>query len=52
MGGEPVTAIDLAALPPTIVVPGIAAWLGWTAPEADDTDDYGDFLNQLTEEAT
>jgi hypothetical protein len=45
-------AIDLAALPPTLVVPGIAAWLGWTAPDSDDSDDsYEAFLNQLTEEA-
>lgn len=46
------SAIDLAALPPTIVVPGIAAWLGWTAPAPDEpADDYEAFLNQLTEEA-
>ncbi|MEY9995808.1 hypothetical protein ABIE67_007840 [Streptomyces sp. V4I8] len=45
-------AIDLAALPPTIVVPGIAAWLGWTPPEPDDSvDSYEAYLNRLTEEA-
>jgi len=47
-----VTAIDLAALPSVIVVPGIAAWLGWTAPVSDEpVDGYEAFLNQLTEEA-
>jgi hypothetical protein len=47
-----VTAIDLAALPPTLVVPGIARWLGLPEPVADDTEDsYEDFLNQLTQEA-
>ena len=44
------TAIDLAALPPTIVVPGIAAWLGVDRP-ADEPDEYEDYLNRLTEEA-
>jgi hypothetical protein len=29
-------AIDLAALPPSVVVPGIAAWLGWTPPPPAD----------------
>jgi hypothetical protein len=47
------SAIDLAALPPVIVVRGIAAWLGWTAPVPDEPDDsYEEFLNQLAEEAS
>ena len=45
--------IDLAALPPTvIVVPGIAAWLGWTAPETDEpADSYEAFLQRISQEA-
>lgn len=50
MGGGAVTAVDLAAMPPTIVVPGIAAWLGQPVPD-EPADDYETFLNQLTEEA-
>jgi hypothetical protein len=46
------TAIDLAALPPTLVVPGIAAWLGWTPPEPDDSvDSYDAYLEHLSREA-
>lgn len=44
--------IDLAALPPTIVVPGLAAWLGQTPPEPDTTDDsYEAYLERLSQEA-
>lgn len=44
-------AIDLAALPPSVVVPGIAAWLGWTPPEPDDSaDSYEDYLNHISQE--
>lgn len=42
---------DLAALPPTVVVPGIARWLGWTQPEPDDsTESYDDYLDRLSQE--
>ncbi|MCX5522647.1 hypothetical protein OG342_07180 [Streptomyces bobili] len=41
---------DMAALPPVLVVPGIAAWLG--RPTAtDEPDEYETFLNQLSEAA-
>lgn len=44
--------IDLAALPPSVVVPGIAAWLGWTAPEPDESvETYEDYLEHLSREA-
>lgn len=35
-----------------VVVPGIAAWLGWTAPEPDETEDsYEAFLDRISREA-
>ncbi|CUW31717.1 hypothetical protein [Streptomyces reticuli] len=44
--------VDLAALPPTVVVPGIARWLGWTPPEpADAEETYEDFLERISREA-
>ncbi|WP_432027404.1 hypothetical protein [Streptomyces sp. 1222.5] len=44
--------VDLAALPPTVVVPGIARWLGWTPPEpADDEEGYEQFLERISREA-
>lgn len=43
--------IDLAALPPAVIVPGIAAWLGWTPPETDEAaDSYDDYLNRISQE--
>lgn len=45
------TAIDLAALPSSVVVPGIAAWLGWTPSEPDDSvESYEDYLDRLSQE--
>lgn len=45
------SAIDLAALPPSIVVPGIAAWLGTVTPDPDEgVESYEDFLNRLSGE--
>jgi len=45
--------IDLAALPPSVVVPGIARWLGWTAPDPDDDteESYEAFLDRISREA-
>lgn len=46
-------AIDLAALPPVITVPGIARWLGWATPEPDDSiESYEAYLERLSEEAS
>lgn len=46
-------AIDLAALPPVITVPGIARWLGWTAPEPDDSiESYEAYLIRISQEAS
>ncbi len=42
-------AVALAALPPVVVVPGIAAWLGVDQP-ADEPDDYDTYLNQLSQD--
>lgn len=43
--------VDLAALPPSVVVPGIARWLGWTPPEpADDEETYEQFLERISQE--
>ena len=43
--------VDLAALPPTVVVPGIARWLGWTPPEPDDSEEsYEQFLERISQE--
>jgi hypothetical protein len=49
MGGGRVTApVDFAALPPTLVVPGLASWLGReTAP--DDTDFHASLDGGFTE---
>ncbi|MFE2563133.1 hypothetical protein [Streptomyces mirabilis] len=45
-------AIDLAALPPSVVVPGIAAWLGWVAPEpVEPVESYEDYLQRISQEA-
>jgi len=42
------SAVDLAALPPVVVVPGIARWLGWTQPEPDDNEEtYEAFLERI-----
>jgi hypothetical protein len=47
-----VSTVDLAALPPVVVVPGIARWLGWTPPEPDDNDDtYEAYLQRISREA-
>jgi hypothetical protein len=44
--------IDLAALPPSVVVPGIARWLGWTHPEVDEVEDsYEQLLDRISREA-
>jgi hypothetical protein len=44
--------IDLAALPPSVVVPGIARWLGWTPPEPDDSEEsYEAYLERISREA-
>jgi hypothetical protein len=44
--------IDLAALPPSVVVPGIASWLGWTQPEPDDSEEsYEAYLERISREA-
>jgi hypothetical protein len=43
--------IDLAALPPSVVVPGIARWLDWTPAESDDAEDsYEQFLKRISQE--
>ena len=54
-------AIDLGALPPTLVVPGLAAWLGRDphASEADFqasldggfTESFEDFCTRISKEA-
>jgi hypothetical protein len=41
-------AVALAALPPTVVVPGIARWLGKTPPEPDAEESYEDFLQRIS----
>lgn len=44
--------IDLAALPPSVVVPGIAHWLGWTAPEPEEPEDSCEaYLQRIIQEA-
>lgn len=45
--------IDLAALPPHVVVPGIAHWLGIDQPAvSDDTEDgYEAYLDRISQEA-
>lgn len=44
-------AIDLAALPPVITVPGISRWLGATTPEPDDSvESYEAYLERLSEQ--
>jgi hypothetical protein len=43
--------IDLAALPPSVVVPGIARWLGWTPAEPEESEDfYEQFLDCISQE--
>lgn len=42
--------VDLAALPPTIIVPGLAHWLGIDQPE-DEPESYEDFLERISREA-
>ena len=50
---DQVAAIDLAALPPVMVVPGIGRWLGWSAPEPDDSiDPYEAYLNRISQETS
>jgi hypothetical protein len=41
-------AVDLTALPPVVVVPGIAAWLGIARPD-DEPDEYEALCRQLSE---
>jgi hypothetical protein len=49
--GHAVTApVDLAALPPVVVVPGIAAWLGQPTAN-DEPDEYEALCQQLSQEA-
>jgi hypothetical protein len=45
-------AIDLAALPPVVVVPGLARWLGWTPPQPADEpgETYEAFLERISRE--
>lgn len=44
--------IDLAALPPSVVVPGIAHWLGIEQPASDDSEDsYEAYLDRISQEA-
>lgn len=44
--------IDLAALPPSVVVPGIAHWLGIELPTAEETEDaYDAYLERISREA-
>lgn len=44
-------AIDLAALPPVMVVPGIGRWLGITAEsEAEPEETYEAYLNRISEQ--
>jgi len=38
--------VDMAALPPVVVVPGIAAWLGYP-PADDEPDEYEQILARL-----
>ncbi len=40
---------DLAALPPVVVVPGIAHWLG-LQPTDDEPDDYDTYLTRISQE--
>ena len=40
--------VDMAALPPVLVVPGLAVWLGIRRP-ADEPDDYDTYLQQLSQ---
>jgi hypothetical protein len=41
--------IDLAALPPTVVVPGLARWLGYDQPD-EEPDAYEQFLERISQE--
>jgi hypothetical protein len=41
--------IDLAALPPTVVVPGLARWLGLDQPQ-DEPETYEQFLERISQE--
>jgi hypothetical protein len=41
--------IDLTALPPTVVVPGLLHWLGIDQPQ-DEPDAYEQFLERITQE--
>lgn len=44
--------IDLAALPPSVVVPGIAHWLGIDQPAAEETEEtYEAYLERISREA-
>lgn len=41
--------VDLAALPPTVIVPGLRHWLGIEQPE-DEPETYEDFLERISQE--
>ncbi|MEU2924145.1 hypothetical protein ABZ636_03660 [Streptomyces sp. NPDC007251] len=41
--------IDLAALPPTVVVPGLLHWLGIEQPE-EEPETYEQFLERISQE--
>ncbi|WP_369167855.1 hypothetical protein AB5J49_08235 [Streptomyces sp. R28] len=46
------TAVDLAALPPVVIVRGIASWLGVTdQTDSEPAETYEDYLNRISQEA-
>ena len=42
--------VDLTALPPVVIVRGIASWLGVAGDEPSLDEDFEDFCNQLSRE--
>jgi predicted component of type VI protein secretion system len=50
----PETAVDLAALPPSMVVPGIAGWLGranyQTSLDAGLTESFEEFCDRISQQ--
>jgi hypothetical protein len=42
--------VDLAALPPVVVVPGLARWLGIPEPADEPDDSYEAFLDRISQE--
>jgi hypothetical protein len=46
----PGPVVDLTALPPVVIVRGIASWLGLEDPEQSLDEDFEDFCNRISRE--